>query len=51
MDEFQFRRAIEVFSLREGFKLYIAENASNLIHLDCSSLQCDWKIVRALFCG
>lgn len=46
-DEFQFRRAVEVFSLREGFKLCIIENGPDLIHLECSLLRCDWKIVGA----
>ena len=46
-DVFQFRRAVEVFAIREGFKLCIMENRSDYVSCECSALYCDWKITAS----
>ena len=46
-DVFQFRRAVEVFAIRGGFKLCIMENRSDFVSCECSALCCDWKITAS----
>lgn len=47
-DVYQFRRAIEVFAIREGFKVCIMDNKSDFVSCECSALCCDWKITTSI---
>lgn len=43
-DVSHFRKAIEVFAIRDGFKLCVMENRGHAVSYECSDLRCDWKI-------
>ena len=40
----EFRKAVQVFAVREGFKLCVMENRSHVVCYECSDLRCDWVI-------
>ncbi|KAL9414422.1 hypothetical protein AB3S75_042818 [Citrus x aurantiifolia] len=43
-NDVQFRTALEVNAIRDGFKLCIIHNTSTGVSCECSNLHCDWKI-------
>ncbi|KAH9664912.1 hypothetical protein KPL70_020165 [Citrus sinensis] len=43
-DVTQFRNAIQVYAIREQFKLCIMENRSHIVSCECSDLSCDWQV-------
>lgn len=43
-DVSHFRKAIEVFAIREGFKLCVMKNRGHAVSYECSDLRCDWVI-------
>lgn len=43
-DVCQFRRALEVIAIREGFKICIVQNGSKFVICECAALCCDQKI-------
>ncbi|KAL9415106.1 hypothetical protein AB3S75_043390 [Citrus x aurantiifolia] len=40
----EFRRAVQVFTIRKGFNLCVMENQSHVVCCECSDLRCDWVI-------
>ncbi|KAL9422711.1 hypothetical protein AB3S75_034900 [Citrus x aurantiifolia] len=43
-NDVQFRTALEVNAIRDGFKLCIIHNTSTCVSCECSNPYCDWKI-------